>query len=128
MGWGAFCPTPSYLKGAYVLHLKKRGGGLCWGGVVVRGDVCLFPVLSGQNCCENVKLNLIEFFPYTVNDLFSACNHTLSLCPSKIVGDSPQYPNIFYILYVFLLNKLTFLPCISSLFISTAIFTGSGYF
>ena len=32
-----------------------------------------------------------------------------------------QYPHIFYILYVFLLNKLTF-----CLFMSTAIFTGSG--
>ena len=39
-----------------------------------------------------------------------------------------QYPHIFYIFYVFLPNKLTFLPCISSLFISTAMFTGSGYF
>ena len=34
----------------------------------------------------------------------------------------------FYILYIFLLNKLTFLPWISILFIATTIFTGSGYF
>ena len=35
-------------------------------------------------------------------------NRTLSLCPDNIVGDSAQYPHIFYILYLFLLNKLTF--------------------
>ena len=33
-----------------------------------------------------------------------------------------QYPHMFSIIYVFLLNKLTFLPCISSLFISTVIY------
>ena len=39
----------------------------------------------------------------------------------------PQYPHSFYILYLFLLNKLTILSRLSSLFLSTAIFTGSGY-
>ena len=39
-----------------------------------------------------------------------------------------QYPHIFYIIYVFLLSKMTFLPWISSLFLSTAIFAGSGFF
>ena len=42
--------------------------------------------------------------------------------------DLSQYPDIFHILYKFLLNKSTDLSCISSLFMSTAIFTGSGCF
>ena len=37
-GGGGLCPTPSYLKGAYVLHLKKR--------VVVRGAFVCFPKMS----------------------------------------------------------------------------------
>ena len=38
--------------------------------------------------------------------------------------DLSQYPHIFHIFYEFLLNKSTDLSCISSLFMSTAIFTG----
>ena len=42
--------------------------------------------------------------------------------------DLSQYPHIFHILYKLLLNKSTDLLCILSLFMSTAIFTGSEYF
>ena len=70
--------------------------------------------------------NLVMNF-YTVNDLFSAS--ALVNAPYLFLPMTVHNIRIFfYILYVFLLNKLTFLSRLSSLFSSTTIFTGSGYF
>ena len=67
----------------------------------------------------------------TVNDLFSTSALVTAPYLFFLAISSVTVYNIhifFYILYVFLLNKLTFLPWISSFLISTTIFTGSGYF
>ena len=68
---------------------------------------------------------------FTVNNLFSTS--ALVTAPYLFFPaiSSVAVNNIhifFFILYVFLLNKLNFLSRLSSLFSSTAIFTGSGYF
>ena len=92
------------------------------GNVFVWLDLTLDPFFKVERgyCICSISLN-------TVNDLFSAS--ALVTAPYLFFPMTVHNIHIFfYILYVFLLNKLTFLSRLSSLFSSTAIFTGSGYF
>ena len=113
------------------VHLKCSKGLNCRNSEIS----CCTLLIHTDRCLRNLYILLalrqhcirIYLYYITVNDLFSAS--ALVTAPYLFFPMTVHNIHIFfYILYVFLLNKLTFLSRLSSLFSSTAIFTGSGYF